>query len=139
MRKMVFGRKFSRGKKAREALLRSLIRAIVVSGKITTTAAKAKAVSGQIDKLITLAKESSLAGRRRVLAYLGNDRETVDIIFNSVVRAFDGRESGFTRIVPLPPRRGDAAKMARIEWVEKVIVAGAVKVKDKKAKETIKK
>jgi len=114
---------------------------MVVSGKITTTAAKAKAISGQIDKLITAAKENSLAGRRRVLAYLGNDRKTVDIIFNSIVRAFGQRKSGFTRIIPLPPRRGDAAKMARIEWTEEITVGEVKKEtdKDKKVEKKVKK
>jgi len=74
MRKMVFGKKLSRGKKGREALLRSLVRAVVVSGKVVTTKAKAKAIVGQIDKIVTLAKKGTLDSRRRVLAYLGNDR-----------------------------------------------------------------
>lgn len=119
MRKMVFGRKLSRGKKGREALFRSLIRAMIISGKIVTTKAKAKAIVGQIDKLVTTAKENSLSGRRRVLAYLGNDRKTVDKFFREVVPNLSGRNSGYTRLFSLPPRRGDAAELTRMEWVEK--------------------
>lgn len=122
MRKMVFGRKLSRGKKGREALLRSLIRALIVNGKIITTKAKAKAIIGQVDKLVTMAKEGSIAARRRALAYLANDRETTDKLFGEIVPVFKARKSGYARIIPLPNRKGDAAKMARLEWVETVQV-----------------
>jgi len=121
MRKMVFGKKLSRGKKGREALLRSLVRAVVVSGKIVTTKAKAKAIVGQIDKIVTLAKKGTLDSRRRVLAYLGNDRETSQRLVNVLGPSFLGRNSGYTRIVLLPSRKGDNAKMARLEWVDEVI------------------
>lgn len=119
MRKMVFGRQFSRGKKGRIALLRSLVRALVLNGKITTTKAKAKAIQGQIDKYLSHAKKGSLGLRRKVLAETGNDRKTVDALFNKIAPAFGERKSGFTRIVALPPRKGDNAQMARLEWVEK--------------------
>jgi len=121
MRKMVFGKKLSRGKKGREALLRSLVRAVVVSGKVVTTKAKAKAIVGQIDKIVTLAKKGTLDSRRRVLAYLGNDRETSQRLVNVLGPSFLGRNSGYTRIVLLPSRKGDNAKMARLEWVDEVI------------------
>lgn len=121
MRKMVFGRKLSRGKKAREALLRSLIRAIVLEGKIVTTTAKAKAVKGQIEKLVTLGKEGTIWARRRALAYLANDRKVTDKLFGSVAGAFISRKGGYTRLIPLPPRQGDSARMARIEWVDQVV------------------
>ena len=121
MRKMVFGKKLSRGKKGREALLRSLVRAVVVSGKIVTTKAKAKAIVGQIDKIVTLAKKGTLDSRRRVLAYLGNDRKTSQRLVNVLGPSFLGRNSGYTRIVLLPSRKGDNAKMARLEWVDEVI------------------
>lgn len=119
MRKMVFGRKFSRGKKGRIALLRSLIKALVLNGKITTTKARAKAIQGQIDKYVSHAKKGSLALRRKVLAETGNDRKTVDALFGKIAPAFKERKSGFTRIIPLPSRKGDYAQMARLEWVEK--------------------
>lgn len=118
MRKQVFGRKFSRGKKGRIALLRSLIRAIVLNGKIETTEARAKAISGQIDKYVNSAKTGSLTLRRKILAKMGNDRETVSALFQKVAPTFKDRKSGFTRIIRLMPRKGDAAKMVRLEWVE---------------------
>lgn len=121
MRKMVFGKKLSRGKKGREALLRSLVRAIVVSGKVVTTKAKAKAIVGQVDKLLTLAKKKTLDSRRRVLAYLGNDRKTAERMVNVLGPSFSGRNSGYTRVVLLAPRKGDNAQMARLEWVDEIV------------------
>lgn len=120
MRKMVFGRKLSRGRKSREALFGSLLKALVSCGEIITTKAKAKAVIGQTDKLITLAKSDSIASRRRVLAYLRNDRKITDDIFHRIVPAFLQRKGGYTKMVQLPPRRGDQAKMVRIKWSEEI-------------------
>lgn len=135
MRKMVFGKKLSRGKKGREALLRSLVRAIVVSGKVITTKAKAKAIVGQIDKIVTLAKKGTLDSRRRVLAYLGNDREVTQRLVNIIAPSFLNRNSGYTRVVLLSSRKGDNAKMARLEWVDEVKeVKKEEKTKEKKEK-----
>ena len=136
MRKMVFGKKLSRGKKGREALLRSLIRAVIVSGKVVTTKAKAKAIIGQVDKIITLAKKGTLDSRRRVLAFLGNDRGTADRVVNSLAPSFSQRNSGYTKIILLPPRKGDGAQMARLEWTDEVITKNQ-KVITKKQNENI--
>ena len=130
MRKMVFGRHLSRSRKGRIALFRSLIRALTISGKIVTTRAKAKAIIPQIDKIVTAAKKNSLSARRRVLASLGNDRSTTDLIFLKVVPALPNRTSGFTRMVLLPARRGDKAQMVRLEWSE------IIEMKEKPKKET---
>ncbi|KKT67147.1 MAG: 50S ribosomal protein L17 [Candidatus Woesebacteria bacterium GW2011_GWA2_44_33] len=130
MRKMVFGRHLSRSRKSRIALFRSLIRALTISGKIVTTRAKAKAIIPQIDKIVTAAKKNSLSARRRVLASLGNDRSTTDLIFLKVVPALPNRTSGFTRMVLLPARRGDKAQMVRLEWSE------IIEMKEKPKKET---
>ena len=133
---MVFGKKLSRGKKGREALLRSLVRAVVVSGKVITTKAKAKAIVGQIDKIVTLAKKGTLDSRRRVLAYLGNDRETSQRLVNVLAPSFSERNSGYTRIILLPSRKGDNARMARLEWTDEVITKNE-KVITKKHDENI--
>jgi large subunit ribosomal protein L17 len=124
MRKKVFGRHLSRGRKSREALFRSLTRALIERGAIVTTKAKAKAVAGQADKLISKALKNSISARREILAYLGNDRSSLRALFETVIPSFEKRVSGFTRIIQLPPRRGDNAEMARLEWVDKVAVSG---------------
>jgi large subunit ribosomal protein L17 len=134
MKKRVFGKKLSRSKSARRALFRGLIRALVAYGSIKTTKVKAKAVQGEIDRMVSLAKNGSLAARRRVYAKLGNDRKTTDLLFSKVATAFSARKSGFTRIIPLPSRRGDSAEMARLEWVEEVVISDKKKSKVKKGR-----
>lgn len=138
MRKRVFGRHLSRGRKARGALFRSQIRALINSGKIETTRAKAKSIQGQMEKLVSLAKKNNISARRNVSGQLGNDRETVERLFLKVVPAFKERNSGFTRIIPLPRRGGDAAEMARIEWTEKISLSEESKSKKAAAKDATK-
>ena len=136
MRKMVFGRKLSRGKKGREALIRSLIKALIGVGKIETTKAKAKAIQGQVDKLVTMAKKNTLASRRGVLAYLANDRKATDNLVTNIAPVFKDRKGGYTRIILLGKRLGDAAEMARLEWVEQGLVITSKKEEPKAIKET---
>ena len=142
MRKKVFGRKLSRGRKARIALIRSLVKALIVSGKITTTKAKAKFIQGQAEKLVTLAKKGNLSARRNVLSFLGNDRKTTDFFFMKMVPVFKDRKSGFTRLTLLPRRRGDNAEMTTLEWVEKYIEVvkktGEEKKDEKREKKPVK-
>ena len=134
MRKMVFGRKFSRGKKGRTALFRSLVRAFVLSGKIVTTKARAKAISGQIDKYVSQAQKGGVSLRRKVLAEMGNDRETINKLFGKIAQTLTGRKSGFTKITLLSRRKGDNAEMAILEWVDKVQEEEKVDKKVKKEK-----
>jgi large subunit ribosomal protein L17 len=137
MNKKVFGRKLSRSRPAREALFAALIRSMILNGKINTTMAKAKAIQGDLEHIITLAKKADLTSRRKALAYLDNARSVSDLLFQQVGTFFKNRTSGFTRITSLPQRRGDNAKMARIEWTEKVVLSDKkleVSKKEKKAK-----
>lgn len=120
MNKRVFGRKLSRSRPAREALFATLTQSLIINGKIVTTRAKAKAVQGSVEKIVTLAKTGSLAARRKVTSKLDNARKPVDILFQKVVKAFPTKTSGYTRIISLPRRVGDNAQMARMEWTEKV-------------------
>ena len=134
MKKRVYGRRLSRGRGARKALFRSLIAALVAHGRIKTTKAKAKAIQGQVDKIINIAKNGSLASKRRVLSILGNDRKTSQNISTLVVKAFADRNSGYTRIVPLPKRLGDGADMVRMEWVKEIGSSEQSKSKKESAK-----
>jgi len=135
MRKKVFGRKLSRSRKSRRALFRSLLKALIVNGKITTTKAKIKAIQGQADKLVTLGKKGNLSARRSVLAFLGNDRKTTDIFFMKQIPVFKDRNSGFTRMILLPRRKGDNAEMATLEWVDKYVEIVKKVKSDKKVPE----
>jgi len=120
----------------RKALFRSLVRALVLNGKITTTKVRAKAVQGQIDKYASRARKGGVSLRRKVLAEMGNDRETVNKLFGDVASAFTERESGFTKTTLLARRKGDNAEMAMLEWVDKV--ANSEKVIAKSEKSTTK-
>lgn len=120
MRKKVFGRQLSRSSTTRRALYRTLVSALVMSESIKTTKAKAKSVQGFIDKLVTTAKKDDLVSRRRLMAILGNDRKTVDALCERVRETTNGVTSGFTRIIPLPRRRGDLAEVVRLEWTHKL-------------------
>lgn len=132
MKKKVFGRKLSRGKPAREALFSTLVRSIVFSGKIVTTRAKAKAVQGEIEKMVTLAKKGGVSNRRVALSRLDNSRAASDLLFQKVAGAFSTRQSGFTRITPMPARKGDNAQMVKLEWTEKIDMTPKKVVKEKK-------
>lgn len=133
MKKRVFGRQLSRERDTRRALFRSLIRALVEHGKIRTTKAKAKAIQADIDKLVNLAKKDTISAKRRVFAILGNDKETTKKLLKEVVPSFSDRSGGYTRIVPQPARRGDAAQIVRFEWVKEIETK---KTKATKAKTT---
>lgn len=100
----------------RKALLRSLATQIIRHGQITTTKTRAKAVRKEVERMITLAKDGSLAARRRALAYL-YDKQLVSDLFNEVKERYGDREGGYTRIVRTKRRRGDNAEMAIIELV----------------------
>lgn len=143
MNKKVFGRKLSRSRPAREALFATLARSIILNGKMETTKAKAKAVQGDLEKFVTVAKKGGLAGWRRVLASLDNQRDAVDALYQKVAPSFTTRISGFTRIISLPRRKGDNAEMVRIEWTDKMVAEDKKKEeksdKSKKVKNKYKK
>jgi large subunit ribosomal protein L17 len=144
MNKRIFGRKLSRSRPAREALFASLAKSLIINGKIETTRAKAKAVQGDLEKLVTLAKSGEVKARRKAVAYLDNAREAADILFQRIAKAFASRTSGYTRIVSLPPRVGDNAPMVRLEWTEKVEISNkklevSRETKKEKTKEATKK
>lgn len=119
MRKKVFGRKLGRERDTRRALFRSLIRAFVLYGKISTTKAKAKAVQPDIEKVVNLAKGTTISNLRQLHSVLGNDTGTVKLLGNAT-KAFKDKKSGYTRIINLERRTGDNAEMVRLEWSEKV-------------------
>lgn len=140
MNKHIFGRKLSRSRPAREALFSSLARALILSGRISTSKAKAKAVQGEIEKMVTLARKGGVFARRTVLARLDNDKFACDLLFQKVTPLFSKRSSGFTRIVALGVRRGDNAPIVRIEWTETVDYSKQTTVKSgKEAKEKVEK
>jgi len=101
----------------RRALLRNLARSLIREGRIVTTVTKAREARRLAEKLITLAKDGSLHARRRAIAMLG-DADTVHYLFEERAAEFEGRQGGYTRILRLDRRRGDAAEMVLLELVE---------------------
>jgi large subunit ribosomal protein L17 len=101
----------------RKALLSNLAASLIQHKRIITTTAKAKALREFIEPLITKSKDNTTHSRRIVFAYLRN-KVAVDGLFNEVAPKIGSRPGGYTRIIKLEPRRGDAAEMALIELVD---------------------
>lgn len=101
----------------RTALLRSLLRAIVLEGSIETTEAKAKALRPVIEKIVTRSRTDSVANRRIVASMVYNDQEVVKKLFTEIAPKYVEREGGYTRIVKLGYSGPDARKLARISFV----------------------
>lgn len=101
--------------------MRSLLKGMVENGGIVTTLAKAKGVQRDADKIANLALVDTVNARRKVSAILGGNRKLVQTLFNKIGKALSGKKGGYTRIILLPSRRGDAAKMAKIEWSEQFV------------------
>jgi large subunit ribosomal protein L17 len=124
MRHRVAGHRLSRGKNERIALRRNLIKQLFEHERIHTTHAKALAVRGQAERLITLAKRGNAAGEakmvhaRRLAAARLSDPVAVKKLFDDIAPRFENRPGGYTRIVKLGPRHGDAAEMVLLELVE---------------------
>lgn len=124
MRHKVAGYKLGREKDERKALRRILIAQLFEHERIQTTRSKAQAVRGQAERLITLAKRSGDAddsgkvhARRLVAARLG-DPDAVKKLFDEIAPRFTDRPGGYTRMLKLGPRMGDAAEMVILELVE---------------------
>lgn len=111
------GRKLGRKTGPRKALYRNLIVAVLRYEQIRTTEARAKEVRGQVEHIITLAKQGTLASRRRIVAELPNEPLVIDKLINEIVPKYGDRSSGFTRVVKLGPRAGDAAPLVQLELV----------------------
>jgi len=117
MRHLKKGRKLGTDASHTKAMLRSLATALFTNERIKTTEARAKEVRPLVDKIITWAKKGDVHSRRLALAELG-DRELVHKIFSELAPRFEGRDGGYTRILKLGPRKGDAAPMVILELVE---------------------
>ena len=124
MRHQVAGKKLSRGKDERTALRRILIKQLFEHEHIKTTRAKAEAIRGAAEQLITLARNSGKGSdidkvnARRLAAAQLNDAEIVKKLFDDLGPRFANRPGGYTRLLKLGPRLGDAADMVLLELVE---------------------
>ena len=108
--------KLGRPADQRKAMLRALTTQLIREGSLKTTKARAKALRDQVERMIGLAKEGSLASRRRAIGYI-YDKQLVHALFEKAQDRYGDRKGGYTRIVRTIPRRGDNAQMAIIELV----------------------
>ncbi|HHW11543.1 MAG TPA: 50S ribosomal protein L17 [Firmicutes bacterium] len=100
----------------RKALFRNLVTELIRHEKITTTETKAKEIRALAEKMITLGKQGDLSARREVAKVI-MDKAVVKKLFDEVATRYADRNGGYTRVVRIGPRRGDAAPMAVIELV----------------------
>jgi large subunit ribosomal protein L17 len=117
MRHARAGRKLGRDSAHRKALYSNLAGALIEHGRIKTTEAKAKAVKPIAEKMITLGRRGDLAARRQAVSYL-RSKDVVHKLFAEVAPRFADRPGGYSRIVKLGPRQGDAADMVYLELVD---------------------
>lgn len=116
MRHRVAGRKFGLPSDQRMALLKGLLRALIIHGEIQTTETRAKEVRSIAEKVITKAKTNDLHSRRQARRWL-NDEDMVKVLFDTVAPKYTERPGGYTRMTKLGFRRGDAAPMVKLELV----------------------
>ncbi|HAX02268.1 MAG: 50S ribosomal protein L17 [Tenericutes bacterium GWC2_34_14] len=114
--------KLRRTSDQRKALLRDLVTDIIINERIVTTEAKAKELKKLADKMITLAKEGTLASRRQAAETVRFEdvkegQNALQKLFSELGPRYQDRKGGYTRIIKTVPRRGDAAPMAIIEFV----------------------
>ena len=133
---------FGRSKAHRKALMASMACGLISEKRITTTLPRAKAARSVVEKMVTLAKQDTIAARRRAFAVL-HRKEIVHVLFNEIAPKCQDRAGGYIRIVKLGRRRGDNSPMAIMEWVsigyldkKKKRAAKEKTVKEKTAKET---
>ncbi|HBM15508.1 MAG TPA: 50S ribosomal protein L17 [Lentisphaeria bacterium] len=108
--------KIGRTDSHRKSLLANQVCCLISSKEITTTLVKAKETKRIAEKMVTLAKSGTLHDRRRAISKLG-DTQAVKILFEEIGPAFKDRNGGYSRIIQLGPRIGDAAEMCILQWV----------------------
>ena len=109
-------RKLGRPTASRLAMLRAMVTFLLEKGRIETTVTRAKEVRAMAEKMITIAKTNDLHSKRQVLAYVTKE-DVVKKLFDEIAPKYADVNGGYTRIVKIGPRRGDAAEMAVIELV----------------------
>lgn len=139
MRHQVFGKKLNRDVKERKALFKSLVIALIQHGKIKTTVAKAKAIKGLVDKLVTKAKNGSSNAQRQLSSFL-TQKEVINKLILEVAPRFKDKIGGYLRLIKLGKRHSDNTEEAILTWsVEEVKKQDKEKKKDNKTIELEKK
>ncbi len=109
-------RKLGRTTDQRKAMLRAMVTYLIENGKIETTVTRAKEVRTVAEKMITLGKSETLHSKRQIYSYITKEAVSKKLI-DEIAPSYKERQGGYTRIIKIGPRRGDAAEMAIIELV----------------------
>ena len=125
--------KLGRTGEHRNAMLANLVCSLIKHRRVTTTLAKAKAARSVAEKLVTLGKSGTLHDRRLAVSRL-HQEDAVKILFNEIAPAQKDRNGGYTRIVRMLQRQGDAAEMAILEWVDLPMTSEAAPAPAEEAK-----
>ena len=132
--------KLGRTGEHRNAMLANLVCSLIKHRRVQTTLAKAKAARSVAEKMVTLGKGGTIHDRRLAAARLRNDEDATKILFTELASVFKERRGGYTRIVRLSQRNGDAAQLAILEWVDAPVEAAPepeeTKPEETKAEET---
>ena len=126
--------KLGRTGEHRNAMLANLVCSLIKHKRVTTTLAKAKAARSVAEKMVTLSKKGTIHNRRLASARL-HQAEAVRILFNEIAPTQKERRGGYTRIVKLHQRQGDASQLAILEWVDVPMEAAPESVKTDEAAE----
>ena len=127
-------RKLGRDNKHRRSMLATMTKQVVMNESITTTDTRAKEVRKFVDKMITYGKKGDLVSRRKALAFLHNDKATVDKIFTDLAKRYENRNGGYTQILKVAERRGDNSLMVILRLVSEEEPKQETKKEDKKEK-----
>src|SRR5215210_5855657 len=111
------GRKLSRKQGPRLALYRNLAVSVLRYERVRTTEAKAKEIRGEVERLITIAKRGDLTARRTVISQFPNEPLVINKLFDEIAPKYADRTSGYTRLVRVGQRLGDAAEIVQIELI----------------------
>ena len=109
-------RKLGRTSDQRKAMMRAMVTYLLENGQIKTTVTRAKEVQPVVEKMITLGKANTLASYRQALGYITKE-DVAQKLFKEIAPKYADRNGGYTRIVKIGPRRGDAAEMAIVQLV----------------------
>jgi large subunit ribosomal protein L17 len=124
--------KLGRTGQHRNAMLANLVCSLIKHKRVTTTLAKAKAARSVADKMVTLGKRGSLHDRRQAAARL-HQEDAVKILFTEIAPSQKERRGGYTRIIKLGQRQGDAGEKAILEWVDLPVTAAPAEKETKPA------
>ena len=109
-------RKLGRASDCRKAMLRAMVTYLFENGKIETTVTRAKEVSAMAEKMITLGKVGDLHSKRQIFAYITKE-DVAKKLVDEIAPKYADRKGGYTKVIKIGPRRGDAAEMAIIQLV----------------------